>query len=297
MRILLISLAIVSLTTMSCKKEGCTDPDATNYDEKAKKDDGSCVYVEGCMDPNSSNYNADATKDDGSCTYDVNITIVHRVGTSYLGLHKMDFTNAAGNDYEVNALKYFISDIAFKGNDVVDQSVDMERYVDFETTSTHSIMINEMPTGTYNAIEFTFGLSQEKNVDDYFNTAPEINMEWPDTLGGGYHYMKLEGKYDSSGTTRDFNIYTGIGRIISGNDTSFYQNFVTVSLDLNNFTIDDHAWDIELEMDINQWFSNPNTWDFKDWGESIMVNQTAQAGINENGIDVFSVSSLAEQED
>jgi hypothetical protein len=32
----------LSLTTVSCRK-GCTDPNATNYDEKAKKDDGSCI--------------------------------------------------------------------------------------------------------------------------------------------------------------------------------------------------------------------------------------------------------------
>ena len=30
--------------TSSCKKEGCMDSKATNFDEKAKKDDGSCVY-------------------------------------------------------------------------------------------------------------------------------------------------------------------------------------------------------------------------------------------------------------
>jgi len=28
----------------SCKREGCTDPDSTVYDSKAKKDNGSCVY-------------------------------------------------------------------------------------------------------------------------------------------------------------------------------------------------------------------------------------------------------------
>jgi hypothetical protein len=35
-----------AFTTTSCKKEGCTDPTASNYDAKAKKDDESCVYPE-----------------------------------------------------------------------------------------------------------------------------------------------------------------------------------------------------------------------------------------------------------
>jgi len=30
---------------VSCSKPGCTDPTATNYNEKAKKDDGTCEYV------------------------------------------------------------------------------------------------------------------------------------------------------------------------------------------------------------------------------------------------------------
>mgnify|MGYP000903916542 CR=1 FL=1 len=35
-------LSVCSLTFVSCKKEGCTNTAASNYDEKAKKDDGSC---------------------------------------------------------------------------------------------------------------------------------------------------------------------------------------------------------------------------------------------------------------
>ncbi len=43
-----------SIVTMSsCKKEGCTDPSATNYNEDAKKDDGSCTYEETPTDANS----------------------------------------------------------------------------------------------------------------------------------------------------------------------------------------------------------------------------------------------------
>ncbi len=39
----------------SCKKKGCTDSKATNYDSKAKKDDGSCVFP--VVEPQDDNTN------------------------------------------------------------------------------------------------------------------------------------------------------------------------------------------------------------------------------------------------
>lgn len=41
----LFLIGLLALTFSSCKKEGCTDPTAANYNENAKKDDGSCTYV------------------------------------------------------------------------------------------------------------------------------------------------------------------------------------------------------------------------------------------------------------
>lgn len=40
----LLILLVGGLVFTSCKKEGCTDPLATNYSENAKEDDGSCEY-------------------------------------------------------------------------------------------------------------------------------------------------------------------------------------------------------------------------------------------------------------
>lgn len=40
------ALLFGSFTLQSCKKEGCTDEAATNYDEEAKKDDDSCEYAD-----------------------------------------------------------------------------------------------------------------------------------------------------------------------------------------------------------------------------------------------------------
>jgi len=39
-----IALILLSLFVVSCKKEGCTNESATNFDSEAKKDDGSCKY-------------------------------------------------------------------------------------------------------------------------------------------------------------------------------------------------------------------------------------------------------------
>jgi hypothetical protein len=56
--------------------QGCTDPEANNYDEAAEEDDGSCTYDEepeptsGCTDSEANNYDETAEEDDGSCEYD-----------------------------------------------------------------------------------------------------------------------------------------------------------------------------------------------------------------------------------
>lgn len=40
----IISFLAIAFLSYSCKKEGCSDAAAFNYDKSAKKDDGSCIY-------------------------------------------------------------------------------------------------------------------------------------------------------------------------------------------------------------------------------------------------------------
>ncbi len=40
----LLSLVLITGISIQCKKEGCIDAEAINYDADAKKDDGSCIY-------------------------------------------------------------------------------------------------------------------------------------------------------------------------------------------------------------------------------------------------------------
>ena len=82
---LLVVFLLVSSLLAGCAESdvvveealGCTYTDATNYNESAIVDDGSCVYPEppepvlGCMYADALNYNAAATEDDSSCRYPV----------------------------------------------------------------------------------------------------------------------------------------------------------------------------------------------------------------------------------
>jgi len=65
----------LGLVMSGCRKEGCTNYIAENFDKRARVDDGSCV-VKGCTDPTSITYNKDATIDDGTCDSGSNGAII-----------------------------------------------------------------------------------------------------------------------------------------------------------------------------------------------------------------------------
>lgn len=66
----LLFIAVIGLVFTACKKEGCTDSTATNYDENAVDDDGSCLYV--TSTDTSSNVNVGTT--DTTTTADTTTT-------------------------------------------------------------------------------------------------------------------------------------------------------------------------------------------------------------------------------
>ena len=51
--------------------DGCTNPNACNYNPGATEDDGTCISpcIEGCTDSGACNYNAEANSDNGSCLF------------------------------------------------------------------------------------------------------------------------------------------------------------------------------------------------------------------------------------
>ena len=127
-----------------------------------------------------------------------------------------------------------------------------------------------------------------------FVNYPENAMDWPYNLGGGYHYMKLNGFWkDTVDFRRAFNFHMGIGRTINGTDTTFTHNYFKVSFNSPFTLLANKKKEITIAMNIEEWFINPHTWDFNFWGPAIMENQNAMKTAKENGqVGVFTVTSV-----
>jgi len=214
----------------------------------------------------------------------VKFNFQHYVGEEMVDFNSIKYTNAFGNLFSVETLKYFISDIRFKKADSTVILIDEEHYTDGMDESTLTFVpVTKITGGEYTSISFIFGLNEEKNVNGRYPNAPESNMEWPLAMGPGYHYMKLEGKIDSSGVINNYQAHTGA--------TMGNQNFIELTLPASNINVTGNDMTVTIKMDINKWWENPNTFDLN-MMTMVMGNQQIQQKLHDNGMDVFSLKSI-----
>lgn len=209
----------------------------------------------------------------------LNITMQHFVGDNQLAFDNIIYTNAFGNSYSVSRLQYFISGFKLTKSDGTVILIEEAHYVDATNEAPHTFSPEQkIPEGDYTSISFVFGLDAEANTNGRFPNPPESNMEWPPTLGGGYHYMKLEGKIDAGETTNNYQAHSG--------PTNGNQNFILVDLADATFSTSGSDLTINVKMDINKWWENPHTIDLNTM-TMMMGNQEKQQILNENGGNVF----------
>jgi len=242
----------------------------------------SCKKEEGCIDPTALNYNSEATIDNGSCNYapisDLNIHFTQTVNGNPLILDSMMYTNQENDNYSIQTVRYLLSNITLHTDNGNSTLLDEVHFIDLSIDSTLILHVAEIDFQNYTSISFTMGLDSTKNSTDLFlneNFFP--SFAWPEFLGGGYHYMQLEGDFNTV-----FNGYATHTGATNGLDFSFTNNFpIALNIENANSTV-------IINMEINNWYSNPNTISFTNDG--IMGDEDKQTLLQANGItDVFSV--------
>lgn len=111
---------------------------------------------------------------------------------------------------------------------------------------------------------------KKKNQPMIFVNPPESFMFWPAYLGGGFHYMKLNGKWiNDEGETKVFNFHLGIGQEYDDNRNiiSFHQNYFEVELPNSLISFESGMiTNVDVVMNVHSWFTGPHDYNFNEWG-------------------------------
>lgn len=228
---------------------------------------------------------------DEATTGPVKLVLDHFVASEPVVLHDIRYTNAAGNHYRIDDLRYYLSDVAFVRPDGSQHATSAAHLRDEAVPETREWTLDDVPYGDYTAVRFLFGLDDTHNrLDGLPSTTANLNMQWPGPLGGGYHYMQLDGAFDE--TTRVGAWQAHVGRLQRENvdpqplETHFWVEF---PLPLH---VDGTVTVVQIRMDVNGWFASPNLYDFATYGGMVMNNPVAQQALSENGPHAFRLGSV-----
>lgn len=258
----------------SCKKEvGCTDPLAINYNPDAE-DDCCCVYD---SDVAKKRYNAT-----------INFENLANGMAVELATTSMPYNNALNQSFKIIDLRYLISDVTFHQKNGENFTIKGHHYVDAAEPATMIYKPSvKVPEGEYTSISFTFGFAKEDNIPGEYVDLNIKNWNW-DMMGHdlGYHYLQINGSYDSSGVTKGYMTHMGPAMKMDSTQMVVNNDF-EARLDSSSIQVNNN-FDFNIVMNVEQWYTNPYDFDFHQYNVNVMMDYDAQRLLNINGPSVFS---------
>jgi len=217
------------------------------------------------------------------------------------------YINAAGNilTFEKSRpIEYFISDLKINTVSLPAGNNLNIHYINSDSAYSTFLFTHRIPKRNFNTISFTFGIDSTKNKSNLFSNPPQKDMFWPENMGGGYHHMKMDGKWRNAGgiTDQGFGLHLGdlkktvydttwTQSVVSGLDSiskidtvvRTFRNSFPVSISKHFEIRENEITTITVIMDMKQWMENPYMWDFNVMGGAIMSRERAMDSLKING--------------
>ena len=256
-----------------------------------------CVLVAlGCSDD-------PATPPGEDTTWTADVLFGFTVNGTPLALNLMDYSTPAGTKYSVKTLRFVISDLRLHSDDGKSVLLKSVHYYDVSDLATQTIHVTKLPHANYVSVSFRWGLSTANNARDSHPEIPLI-MVWPTELGAdlGYHYMQIEGNYETdAGTHATAGYTTHTGPLHLNGDPVYDFSFpVSASFTPAHVHEGGHG-ELDINIDLNGWYTDHSPgdpvdtqYDFKTLGDQmIMGNIDAQTKLQTNGPGCFSATLTA----
>ena len=106
----------------------------------------------------------------------------------------IQYTNGFGTSLSITRLRYLITQVSFTNQDGIKTLVKDYHLVDLSQDNTLTINDILLPPGAYN-LKMRFGFTEATNTTSVYPDLNAASWNVPENLGGGYHYMQMEGRY------------------------------------------------------------------------------------------------------
>jgi hypothetical protein len=203
----------------------------------------------------------------------------------------LKFTNENGEMLSIERFRYLISNVILTNLDNETYELSPYQLVNLGEEEV-SIESTQVPAGDYK-LSFVFGFTDTENIDGGYPDLNTASFNVPAMLGGGYHFMQFDGKYTAQNLPPagfNYHVISAVNTADPNNlifqDTSFKVDLGVVSISATT--------EIEIKMNIAEWFKNPNTWDLNVLNTVLMPNFDAQILMHQNGKSVFSLGTVQE---
>jgi hypothetical protein len=205
------------------------------------------------------------------------------IGTSlFSAWDTIKYVNAAGNLYSVNRINLYISSVIIRQSNGKSHISKKVFYIDPSISSKSFFDLDSIPPGAYTEITFLLGIDSSLNKTNFLPaTIDNVNMAWPDMMGGGYHFMKFEGHYlDTAGAKKGYAFH--IGRNV-------HLPTLTFSCLMNQKHVD-HQYN--LNFDLKEIFDTPYKYDLNIEKNYTMSDSVAMSRIKNNLFNAFSLNQI-----
>ena len=211
------------------------------------------------------------------------------VGDSDLTFNTVNYTNQAGNTFNVTMYRYYISNIKItKMDNSIWTEPNSYHLIDHSDDPSTLITIPNVPFGNYKAIEFMIGVDSARNNSGAQTGAldPANGMFW--SWSTGYIMAKIEGNSPQSTASANkltFHIggFSGANKVMQTVSPSFNGDTAKVTSTFSP--------EIHMSSNLLEWFETPTAIDFSTLNTVHMPGTSAKT-ISDNYADMFTVEHI-----